>query len=477
MTNADHASVAQYLRQVVGQPCAGDTPDAELLDRFLAQRDASAFETLVWRHGPKVLGLCRRVLHHEQDAEDAFQAVFLVLVRKARSIGKRQAVGPWLYRVAFRIALRAKMRADRRAVCGAPLQDVAAAEQTPELVWRDLRLVLDEEVNRLPAKYRDAFVLCYLDGKTNEEAARELGCPRGTILSRLAWARERLRARLSRRGLALSAGLLATHLTAHASEAIAPALVESARQAMCGMVSAGAASLAKGALHAMVWNKSVMVTACVLVLAALGIGGAMVGQTLGARSAAGQAAPPPEDKPATPPAKDKEKRFTLELRDQPWNKVFEWYAEVSGLTYVGQEKLPGTLTLIPPDRKRQYTLDEVTELLNEALFVRKYILVRRTTSFTVLPADEKIDPTFLPRVRLEDLEKRGRTELVTVLLPLTTLKARDIGPEVKKMIGPFGEVIILDKGNQLILLDTAGNLSLVVQTVKEMEMRETDKKK
>ena len=122
------------------------------------------------------------------------------------------------------------------------------------------------------------------------------------------------------------------------------------------------------------------------------------------------------------------------------------------------------------------TLEEITDILNEGLMAQKYILIRRMATFTVLPADEKIDPTLVPRVRLDELEKRARTELVSVLLPLTRVKAEDIGPDVKKMMGPFGEVVVLGKGNALLLQDTAGNLRLIAQTIKEIEAREGDKK-
>src|SRR5262245_34870581 len=142
---------------MLGPPRAAGLTDAELLERFVARREEAAFEVLVWRHGPKVLGVCRRILRHEKDAEDAFQATFLVLVRKAASIGKRQAVGSWLYRVAYRLALRAKALAAKRAARRTRVADVPAAEPAPDPGRAELRPVLDEEVNRLPEKYRAPF--------------------------------------------------------------------------------------------------------------------------------------------------------------------------------------------------------------------------------------------------------------------------------------------------------------------------------
>jgi RNA polymerase sigma factor (sigma-70 family) len=185
----------------------GGLTDAQLLDRFLTKHDEAAFELLVWRHGPMVLRVCRRILRDAHGAEDAFQATFLTLACKAGSIGKQEAVSSWLYKVAYRIALRAQAGAAKRRTHEQPLVDCLAGGSlapSDEAAWRELGPLLDAEVRRLPEKYRAAFVLCYLEGKTNEEAAAELGCPKGTILSRLSRARERLRKRLNQRGLALS---------------------------------------------------------------------------------------------------------------------------------------------------------------------------------------------------------------------------------------------------------------------------------
>jgi RNA polymerase sigma factor (sigma-70 family) len=269
MSDGDRTTLARFVRRLAELPRAGQLSDAELLERFVSQQDGAAFELLLCRHGSKVLGVCRRVLRHEQDAEDAFQATFLTLARKAGSVGQREAVGPWLYRVAYRVALRARTRAERWPVRQARPEDVPAAEPTPDLIWADLRPVLDEEVNRLPGKYRAAFVLCYLDGKTNAEAARELGCPTGTVLSRLAWARERLRTRLTRRGLGPCAGLTAAALAGPASAAVPAALARSALRAAllgtpcaaaAGVVSAQVDGLTKGALRAMLGSKAVTLT-------------------------------------------------------------------------------------------------------------------------------------------------------------------------------------------------------------------------
>jgi RNA polymerase sigma factor (sigma-70 family) len=453
MGNTDRSSVTRYLHRLFGLPRGHDSSDAQLLERFVAEQDEAAFERLVWRHGPTVLGVCRRVLRHEQDAEDAFQATFLVLVRKAGSIGKRQAVGSWLYRVALRVALRA--RAGKRAAPRAEVVDVPV-EPAPGPDRDDLRPVLDEEVNRLPEKYRAPFVLCYLEGRTNEEAARQLGCPRGTVQSRLAWARQRLRDRLGRRGLALSEVTPAI---------VSPQLVRSTLSSALGGAPAQVAALGKGVLQTMLWTRLKLVAACVFLSGALGIGGALSMPKPGGPGLANADQPPPNAASPRPP----EETFVFELRDKPWPAVLEWYSEISGLAYVGRYRPRGKATFIPPTRKRKYSLGEITDVLNELLMAQNHILVRRTTTFTLLPADEKLDGSLLPEVRPEDLPRRGKTELVATVLLLKATSVADVAPLVKKMMGPFGGVVLVPRTNRLILQDTAGNLRRIHRTLEELD--------
>jgi RNA polymerase sigma factor (sigma-70 family) len=210
-----HRVDAQALRRplVLGQrfgPAAANQTDRELLDRFLRQQDETAFAALVQRHGPMVLGLCRSILDHEQDAEDAFQATFLILVRRAGTIANPDLLGCWLYGVAYRTARKARGQVARRREQERQVASVTAAEEPPvDHAWRELRSALDEELNRLPEKYRLPLVLCYLQGLTNEEAARRLGWPPGSISYRLARGREMLRDRMQGRNRGAPAGFFA----------------------------------------------------------------------------------------------------------------------------------------------------------------------------------------------------------------------------------------------------------------------------
>jgi RNA polymerase sigma factor (sigma-70 family) len=206
-------TLVRRLRCQLGLPTARSHSDTELLERFAARHEEAAFAALVERYGSIVLGVCRRVLGDVHDAEDAFQATFLALARKAGSIRRSEALGSWLYRVAYRMAVRARAHfAAQRAQ-----ETIAAAQrpttEAPDLSWRDLWPVLDEELNRLPEKYRAPLVLCFLEGKTNEEAAAELGWPSGSVRGRVARGRALLRERLLRRGVTLPAAALATALS------------------------------------------------------------------------------------------------------------------------------------------------------------------------------------------------------------------------------------------------------------------------
>jgi RNA polymerase sigma factor (sigma-70 family) len=252
--------------------------DGQLLDRFAVHSGADselAFEAIVRRHGPMVLGVCRRVLGDDHAAEDAFQATFMVLALKSRTIRKQESSGPWLHGVAMRIARRARASRRRSSAVTIPaggLVDPSAHEPAPVA----LRAVLDEELSRLPEKYRVPVVLCYLEGRTQEEAARTLGWTKGTVSGRLARAKDLLRQRLARRGLAPSGGVFAAALTAETARAAIPSsivlpTVRVASAAIlgaadCGLVTRQVASLVREAMRVMVLGRIARAASQVLLL-------------------------------------------------------------------------------------------------------------------------------------------------------------------------------------------------------------------
>jgi len=251
--------------------------DSQLLERFVGRGDQEAFAVLVQRHGPTVLGVCRRVLHHDQDTEDAFQAAFVVLARKANTISNHDSVASWLYKVGYRIALRLRQDKVRRRVQEqrqlqpppSGRQGESGGEGLGDVVRRELQQILDEEVHRLPEKYRAPILLCYLQGQTNEEAAALLHCPTGTIKIRLLRGREMLRKRLVKRGLGLSVTVLLGEALADMARAGVPQpLTRAATQAASGGATPTVARLAGAALKRMCLVK-LKVAALVLLTLAL----------------------------------------------------------------------------------------------------------------------------------------------------------------------------------------------------------------
>ncbi len=263
------------LRHVytLAAPHAAGSGDAELLARFAARRDEGAFALLVRRHGPMVLAVCRRVLRDADAADDAFQATFLVLARKAGSLARPELLGHWLYRVAVRTAGRLRARLARRQ---RPLRELTyepAVTPADDLVRRELRGVLDDAVDRLPEKYRRPVVLCYLQGLTNAEAARLLGCPAGTVVTWLARGRRRLRAELRRRGVTLPVGAAVTLLGAR--EALAAETVGHTARLTTGGVAGHVAMLADGVVRGLLLAR-VKTAALALLLVGLALGGGTV---------------------------------------------------------------------------------------------------------------------------------------------------------------------------------------------------------
>jgi RNA polymerase sigma factor (sigma-70 family) len=342
------------LRRLVGRKLGCALTDAQLLDAYVTRQDVASFEVLVWRHGAMVLALSRRVLRDEHEAEDAFQATFLVLARKAAAVGRGEAVASWLYKVAYRVALRLRAAAAKRPVPGELAVEPFAPEQPDDAAWRDLRPVLDAEIAALPEKYRAPFVLCYLQGRTNEEAAAQLGCPKGTILSRLSRGREWLRERLSRRGLAPAAVALALNLTArHASATVPVALTQAAVNSALPL-AAGAevvpphvAALAEGVMRTMIATKLKVAAAALAALAVLGTG-------------IGWAANGTEGEPGDRPAAVAQERPARPAPEQPRAET----RLVRGLV-VGVEKGGKWFTVQPIPTVRGETPEKVVVMIGE----------------------------------------------------------------------------------------------------------------
>jgi len=290
--------VLRYLHRLCEADDARDLHDSELLKRFLERHEETAFAILVCRHGPMVLSVCQRILHDAHAAEDAFQATFLVLVRRSTAIRKHGSVGCWLHGVAQRIALRARAQSAAQSNRARRINPMPGTDTLDELTWHELRTIIDEEIGALAEKHRAPVVLCYLEGKSYDQAARELGWPKSSLASRLTQARDVLRERLVQRGICLSAAGLAVGLTERATGAALPALLTihtvkaailySAGKITAGMsVSSQAITLAEDAMKGMLGFKTKVVAAVftALVLA----GGAVL-----ARQHALNNAPQPE---------------------------------------------------------------------------------------------------------------------------------------------------------------------------------------
>jgi RNA polymerase sigma factor (sigma-70 family) len=284
---------AALLREPIG------VADGRLLDAFLGSRDETAFELLVKRHGPMVLGVCMRVIGNLHDAEDAFQAVFLVLARKAASIVPRDLVGNWLHGVAYRTALQARDRLGRHRARERQVTEMPQPTVEPEVDLKELHRLLDLELDRLPEKFRVPIVLCDLEGQSRKDVAVQLKIPEGTLSSRLAKGRDLLAGRLGRHGLALSSAAVASMLGQHVTAGmLQPALVASivkaaaltaAGQSAMGVVSAEAVALSQGVLKTMFLNKLKLIG--VLVLGIMLGGAGVFGLPGGANSTAVRAAP------------------------------------------------------------------------------------------------------------------------------------------------------------------------------------------
>jgi RNA polymerase sigma factor (sigma-70 family) len=298
----------RHFQRQVALRDAGEVTDRDLLRRFAQSRDGDAFAALVRRYGPLVLGVCRRVLRQGPDAEDAFQATFLVLARKAGSIRQPERLGNWLYGVALRVARKARAQAARRHARQQQVTEMPTCRRDREADWEEVRQVLDDEVQRLPEKFRAPLVLCYFQGLTREEAAARLGWSAGAVKGMLERGRELLRSRLARRGVTLSAGALAAMLSGNALSAAVPAgLSDSTVQAAVlfaaenAAAAGSAAALAEGVLQAMSMSRVKWGLAVVLLVGLAGAGAGLL--------AFGGGPGPPEDAGPAPKAEVKADQF------------------------------------------------------------------------------------------------------------------------------------------------------------------------
>jgi RNA polymerase sigma factor (sigma-70 family) len=343
MPNRALTPLLRYLRKITAPEDSGETTDRQLLARFILHRDEAAFADLVQRHGPMVMGVCRRVLGDWHEAEDAFQATFLVLARKGASVKKPELLANWLYGVAFRTALKARGIMAKRRARVHPLMELPGSP-SGEKGMSELGPILDEELQRLPAKYRTPVVLCYFEGKSHEEIARQLGCPRETVSTRMARARERLRKRLVRRGVTLTSAALAAALSEQAASAsVTPALADAtvkaavlfavAEAAAAGTVSTQVIVLTQGVIKAMMISKLMNAALVVLVLAVIGTGTGLVWQSVAAgypqeadsKTAAndnqkGQDTKPKEEKEK---AASRQGKITAEQRAKQWREKLD----------------------------------------------------------------------------------------------------------------------------------------------------------
>jgi RNA polymerase sigma factor (sigma-70 family) len=364
--------ILQHMRRAAFLRDGAGMTDGQLLEVFLTRRDEAALATLVRRHAPMAWGVCRRVLRNHHDAEDAFQAIFLVLVRRATSVVPREMLANWLYGVAYRVALKARATAAHRRNRERQVSEMPEPETVSPDLWHDLRPVLDEELNRLPDKYRVPVVLCDLEGRTRLEAARQLGWPEGTVAGRLARARKLLAKALTRRGVVLSGGALAVAL-AESAVAAPTALVGSTVKATnlvaagqaAGAVSARVAAMVEGVLQSMLVNKQKTVLVVLLVVL-LSLGTGMIGW----QTRAAESGPPSQQSPRQSKNRDEDNlKNTLlalvhHLNDASskgdWREVEKLYApEYVSVSLSGRTQLADCLETVKRERAKDWKMRDI----------------------------------------------------------------------------------------------------------------------
>lgn len=327
MANGQLGYLLRHIQRLIGGAPADESTDGQLLDRFISRQDEAAFETIVQRHGAMVLDVGQTVLGDRHAAEDVFQATFLVLATKARAVRKQDSVGSWLYKVAYRVALKLRSQAARRR--HHERQTVNESRDTEETCLDpELRPLLLEELQRLPEKYRAPLVLCYLEGKTNEEAAAQLHWPVGSVKGRLSRARDVLRGRLTRRGIAVPAmALAATGISAGASQAMTAPLVKDTVRAAIRVVAGQAASgispqvlaLTHGVVKEMFQTKLKIAAACLLSFCLVGTGLGLLSYSSQAASGKSKAS-----RRASKKSADQGAQADAKPQANPWKEVKNW---------------------------------------------------------------------------------------------------------------------------------------------------------
>jgi HlyD family secretion protein len=452
----DRAALGE-LRTLFSIGTVGDLTDGQLLERFATDRGEvaeRAFAALVERHGPMVLRICRSVLDDAHDAQDAFQATFLVLVRRARALWVRDSLGPWLHQVAFRTSACARTKAARRR-----RHERRAALTTEEVraeAENRVGAALHEEIERLPERYRAPLVLCDLEGSTHEQAARHLGWPVGTVKSRLSRGRERLRDRLARRGLAPGVGLLAARGLQGADALLSPTLVDSTTAAVVQsiivrtIVRGSAASLARGVLLSMTLARFAKTA-----LLVLGVGATVSGVGLLAQQGTPGDKPRPDgapkiaqafDGPASVVRPGKLKVSMLEHGVVESSRTEEAHCQVEGQSTIiwilpygsrvkkGDKVVELDASLLRDRLKNQeITVKEAEAAFQNALLARqtaelahreyldgtyKYELSVLVSAIAaaeagIVKAEERLERTRRARKRVEDLMAAGRATSAT----------------------------------------------------------------
>jgi RNA polymerase sigma factor (sigma-70 family) len=320
------ASLAASFARVAGRPYAGVETDRELIARFHQHRDEAAFKALVDKHGPMVLGVCQRKLRDAHSADDAFQATFLILAKKAGAVSWHENLAGWLYRVAMHVCAKAHTKLSRHSVQPMLEADAVAKEEAPA---SELSAILDQELNALPASYREPILLCHLQGYTVEEAAKLLNTTDGQLRGRLFRGREKLRERLASRGVVLSLTALVVGLTSASAKALPLALrTATIASTFGGTVSTTLHLLVKGGLAAMSNFKLKLMVASVLVCGGL-ITTGLVSRQVGAQAQPGTATNTPAPLPAA--SKLDDSKIGDEKKDEPKKQIDHRHGRIKSI--------------------------------------------------------------------------------------------------------------------------------------------------